>query len=365
MAHNCIDWTTTPPARKVPFLVLSYGDDRVYTSVPKELKTLEDIARKEFNLGDADIKISSSCMNLCGGLPARITESAWEHMSPYVGCATIEVVGLVVVEAPPPQELPPEPENAAAERDAGDPLNADKGNESDRGPGEAAREAVPDEDHQEDHDPVSAPEKQRDEPEEEEVGLPSSRKVGHRRRVVSENENEGDESEEERTIPARSQISALASPPKPAKAIKKERQSDYHSQTDAEQPGKPIKREKPDTSSANYSQSQAQSDTRSQAPTEPSENIKLVIRVAHRPSTQESKFTTKSATKVNKVLASACRSFGLDASRATLYLIVSMVDEEDGEVESLFPCDKNDTIARAGAETHTESRFLLKVVGEA
>ncbi|KAG6382072.1 hypothetical protein JVT61DRAFT_710 [Boletus reticuloceps] len=285
-------------------------------------------------------------------------------MSPYVGCATIEVVGPVVVEAPPPQELPPEPENAAAERDAGDPLNADKGNESDRVPGEAAREAPDELDHQGDHDPVPTPEKQRDKPEEEEVCSPSSRKAGHRRRV-SDGENEGDESEEERPIPARSQISALASPPKPAKAIKKERQSDYHSQTEAEQPGKPIKKEKPDTSSANYSQSQAQSDTRSQAPTEPSENLKLVIRVAHRPSTQESKFTTKSTTKVNKVLASACRSFGLDANRATLYLIVSMVDEEDGEVESLFPCDKNDTIARAGAESHTESRFLLKVVGEA
>ncbi|KAH0829039.1 hypothetical protein J3R83DRAFT_2494 [Lanmaoa asiatica] len=95
------------------------------------------------------------------------------------------------------------------------------------------------------------------------------------------------------------------------------------------------------------------------------QNHKLMIRVAHRSSKQESKFTTKSTTKVAKVLTTACKSFGLDASRATLYLIVFMEDDDLGEVENLFPCDKNDTIARAGAECDTESRFLLKIAGEA
>jgi hypothetical protein len=107
-----------------------------------------------------------------------------------------------------------------------------------------------------------------------------------------------------------------------------------------------------------------------------------MIRVAHRPSKQESKFTTKSTTRVAKVLAGACKSFGLDPNRyvrtyrpsfkqpntsdirATLYLIV-LTEDEDGEVDNLFPCDKNDTIARAGAERDTESRFLLKMAGEA
>ena len=46
-----------------------------------------------------------------------------------------------------------------------------------------------------------------------------------------------------------------------------------------------------------------------------------------------------------------------------MYLIVP-IEDEDGEVENLFPCDKNDTIARAGAERDTESRFLLKIAGE-
>lgn len=44
-------------------------------------------------------------------------------------------------------------------------------------------------------------------------------------------------------------------------------------------------------------------------------------------------------------------------------MIVSTEDEH-GEEENLFPCDKNDSIARAGAERDIESRFLLKIAGE-
>lgn len=60
---------------------------------------------------------------------------------------------------------------------------------------------------------------------------------------------------------------------------------------------------------------ESQSETVLQAPTESSENYKLMIRVAHRPSKQESKFTTKSTTKVHKVLTGVCKSFGFDASQ--------------------------------------------------
>ncbi|KIK97638.1 hypothetical protein PAXRUDRAFT_824747 [Paxillus rubicundulus Ve08.2h10] len=88
-----------------------------------------------------------------------------------------------------------------------------------------------------------------------------------------------------------------------------------------------------------------------------------MIRVAHRASKQESKFTTKGSTKVAKVIAGACKSFGLDATRATMYLIVSMEDE-DGMIENLFPCDKGDTVVRAGAEQDAESKFLLKIAGD-
>ncbi|KAI9568922.1 hypothetical protein HD554DRAFT_2314003 [Boletus coccyginus] len=329
MIHDCTDWTTTPPTRKTPLLILTRGDERVYTSVPKEFKTLEQVARREFDLGDVGIHFSSSCVNLCDGLPARITENAWEHISPYIGCATVQVSGPRAVEDQPPRDVPrnDQSDNDEAGPHAGAkrklPLDMDDGNDdeqSDHGPGDrlsaSAREAVRGEkdapsDREDDHDDASAPEGQH---EDEEVNAIPPRKL---RRVVSENEDEGDESER-----AKSQASPAASPPKSEKEIKKERLGDYRPQPDSQpaepphQPDKPIKQEK--QQNANGSQhphTESEFETQPRARTESRESHKVMIRVAHRPSKQESKFTTKSTTKVTKVLAGACKSFGLDASR--------------------------------------------------
>jgi hypothetical protein len=40
------------------------------------------------------------------------------------------------------------------------------------------------------------------------------------------------------------------------------------------------------------------------------------------------------------------------------------MEDEDGVVENLFPCDKRDTMVRAGAEQDAESKFLLKIAGD-
>ncbi|KAH7883334.1 hypothetical protein F5I97DRAFT_1904218 [Phlebopus sp. FC_14] len=93
------------------------------------------------------------------------------------------------------------------------------------------------------------------------------------------------------------------------------------------------------------------------------ENQRLVIRIAHRASKQESKFTTKSSTRVSKVVSGACKSFGLDAKQAALYLIVD-IEDEDEMTENFFLCHMDDTMARAGAEHDTESRFLLTIAGD-
>lgn len=193
------------------------------------------MARREFGLGDVDIHFSSSCVNLCNGLPARITESAWEHISPYIGCATVQVSGPRVVEDQPPRGEPSsltggvhlstrsdvprndQSDNDEAGRHAGTkrklPLDTDGGDDneqSDHGPGDrlsaSAREAVRDEkepsDREDDHDGASAPESQR---EDEQVGAVPPRKS---RRVMSESED--DESERERDVSATSQPSAAS-----------------------------------------------------------------------------------------------------------------------------------------------------------
>lgn len=97
--------------------------------------------------------------------------------------------------------------------------------------------------------------------------------------------------------------------------------------------GRPIKQEKRDSGSETQTRTslfdylwyrwitrplahaESQHDIQSQSQTESGESHKLMIRVAHRPSKQESKFTTKGTTKVAKVLAGACKSFGLDANQ--------------------------------------------------
>jgi hypothetical protein len=109
------------------------------------------------------------------------------------------------------------------EPDAGvNSFNTDKGNESDRGIASRsnafAREARDEQDvpsdHAADHDRPFTTDDQHEEPaDEEEVSVILPRKSRHRR-VVSEADDEGDDSEGERYVPARSQASAVDSPPK-------------------------------------------------------------------------------------------------------------------------------------------------------
>ncbi|KAH0829040.1 hypothetical protein J3R83DRAFT_2495 [Lanmaoa asiatica] len=193
MSHNCVDWTANPPTRKTPLLILAHGDDHVYTVVPKELKTLEEVARKEFNLGDVEIKFSSSCLNLCNELPARITESAWEHISPYIGDLLRGASIIHGGQAVSREEKPTVYEDMEDERDASAnsklPSNTDQGAESEQSdhgldgkPDVSAKEAVRDEenvpsDHGNDQVGASAPEDQHEDPSEEEASAKSSPKV--------------------------------------------------------------------------------------------------------------------------------------------------------------------------------------------
>ncbi|KAH7883333.1 hypothetical protein F5I97DRAFT_1904215 [Phlebopus sp. FC_14] len=91
MAHRCVDWTVSPPTRKTPLVVLSYGDTHVYATVPEELEALGDVARTEFGLGDVKLEFYSSCVNLCSDAPARIGPPVWEHIRPFVGCISVVV----------------------------------------------------------------------------------------------------------------------------------------------------------------------------------------------------------------------------------------------------------------------------------
>lgn len=86
-------------------------------------------------------------------------------------------------------------------------------------PDASAREAVRDEqsapsDHGNEREGASAPEDQPEEPWEEEVSAIPPRKSRNRRRLLSEDEDAGEESEREHDVPARPQVPPIASPPK-------------------------------------------------------------------------------------------------------------------------------------------------------
>ncbi|KIJ06381.1 hypothetical protein PAXINDRAFT_103389 [Paxillus involutus ATCC 200175] len=419
MAHSCVDWTTTPPTRKTPLLILSWGSDSVYTVVPAEFKTLEEVAREEFGFGNVEIEFSSSCINLCNGIPARISESVWEHITPYIGCISVAVRGLpsrgqsTTERLAEKRQAVPEPANAEPKLVTQE-NNADDhdGNPPEHGHDDSQsipiKETVTEEeDSSGDHvdGGTTAPEyDSHEEPEEaweEEVSAIPLPKLRRRHRVVSEDEDEDEgfgkppevlpklkaeksvqdhaSDTEKQSSRIKSPTPPLASPPKPpqplSREIKKERDPvDYSQSPGPPRPEtKPIKQEKRDSESRTpiyernsqptHTQSQSQSQSQTETQGDPCDHHRLMIRVAHRASKQESKFTAKSSTKVAKLIAGACKSFGLDATRATLYLIVAMEDE-DGVVENLFPCDKRDTMVRAGAEQDAESKFLLKIAGD-
>ncbi|KIJ59672.1 hypothetical protein HYDPIDRAFT_118303 [Hydnomerulius pinastri MD-312] len=99
MVHNCMDWTLTPPLRKSPLLVLSWGDVHVYTKIPEQFEALVAFARKKFDLETSELEFYSSCVNFCSEVPADVTQDVWEHIAPYIGCIT------VVEKTPPRKQL--------------------------------------------------------------------------------------------------------------------------------------------------------------------------------------------------------------------------------------------------------------------
>jgi hypothetical protein len=101
---------------------------------------------------------------------------------------------------------------------------------------------------------------------------------------------------------------------------------------------------------------------------------KYVVNIAYPPQSEESMFKTRGTYSVKKVLAGACKNFGLDFDRsvstslyrgisdcqtpissAHLKLIVEF-DDEDGD-KLLSDCDNGDTMARAGAVPN--ARFII------
>lgn len=424
-AHQCVDWSRSPPARKLDVLVLSYGDTHVYAVVPKLFKDLDRLAREEFNLGDARLEFYSSCIKLCNvDIPARIGEHVWEYISSLIGCLLVVARTPTVKHAreseatshltppPPEQSIMPsvhdgesellmnedERHNSSystADKTGGegapggmdlptDEGNIEKGEENgNSSPGKSGlASSVEDtrttDDDQEAQGTGTVMRKRRarqllenlPESEEEEP-------MARRRRIIKTNQEETSPLSSGqlgmRGPSTRSRKRMPRSPTKPSREAAGEHEPVDDMTFESQKRG------------ASHSQSRSIKDERTvvNSPSTPAHKVsepepvftqvprgtqqdgpeRMYIIVAHRPSKQESKFAVKGSTKVSKVISSVCKSFTLDASDAKLFLIIDTADE-DGIMENLFPCDVDDSMTRAGAEPSNESKFVLMLPGD-
>ncbi|KIM63922.1 hypothetical protein SCLCIDRAFT_1213721 [Scleroderma citrinum Foug A] len=415
MPHQCINWLSN--RRRINVLVLSHGDTHVYTIVPTEFKDLQELARKEFDLGDADFEFYSSCHNVCNsGIPARIREQVWSEISSYIGCLSVVMRDPPASEhpvqpsnttpsTPPPEQSyrldvsePDVPMNATQEYDSGliasmnetgtgdadEDLDVPAEDPNDRTKSDNNRPLtlVQDEDLKTSGDEGKSQGTTRQLRRRRSVGFmvtddedPTPRRRT-RRELASSSIDNGQSGKRESGSKTKKQRVASMSR-SPSKGAIKERETIDLSPLktpapaqDFPSPIRPIKLEKTADKTPMSSQIREEDlpsePTNTQVPTDSGqqhENQRVVIRVAHRISRQESKFTVKGSTKVSKVITSVCRSFGLDPSQARLFLIVD-TDDDDGIMENLFPCDSTDSMVKAGAEASGESKFLLKLAEE-
>ncbi|KAJ3864539.1 hypothetical protein EV359DRAFT_63919 [Lentinula novae-zelandiae] len=108
------------------------------------------------------------------------------------------------------------------------------------------------------------------------------------------------------------------------------------------------------------SQNQSQTQTQTSTSTEPEPRFKIRI---WGPRDQNGEFMTKKKHTVRKVLAGACKNFGLDPVQAKLQLVVELPDEFTGEMVSHhYDCDNEDTVGKAGIGP--ESTLKVCVLGE-
>ena len=260
MAHNCVDWSTRPPTRKTPLLVLSRGDVHVYTLVPHELKvsprphtTTPAHARDRHSKRSRQGNSTSATSTCISSRPAPTSATTNPRASPQTHGNTSarlsdvrpsrSLVRAKVTRDPRPklslnvQPTAPEIAHTRGKRKA--PPDADDkehGNERALG-ARLDREAVRDDQTMSDHGSdrpgasLLGDSDRQEEPWEEDVSVFPPPRARARRRLASEDEDEGDASEQDHTAPATSPTfpgSPVASPPKPTQQSAQSRHRPCH-----------------------------------------------------------------------------------------------------------------------------------------
>ncbi|KAJ3993974.1 hypothetical protein F5050DRAFT_1777920 [Lentinula boryana] len=111
-----------------------------------------------------------------------------------------------------------------------------------------------------------------------------------------------------------------------------------------------------DASPQNHIQSQTQTQMGTSADSEPRFKIKI-----WGPRNQNGEFMTRKKHTVRKVLAGACKNFGINPSQAKLQQVFELDDEITGQVVSHYcDCDNDDTVGKAGIGPESTLRVFVE-----
>ncbi|KAJ4471552.1 hypothetical protein J3R30DRAFT_1093777 [Lentinula aciculospora] len=115
-----------------------------------------------------------------------------------------------------------------------------------------------------------------------------------------------------------------------------------------------------DASAQSQDQSQTQTQTQTATSADPEPRFKIKI---WGPGRQNGEFMTRKRHTVRKVLAGACKNFGVDPSQAKLQQVFELPDEFTGQIVSHhYDCDNDETVGQAGIGP--ESTLRVRVDGE-
>ncbi|EGO00557.1 hypothetical protein SERLA73DRAFT_71567 [Serpula lacrymans var. lacrymans S7.3] len=374
--------STINPQPRTPLLVLVYNEERVLVNTPNTYEELERVARVEFSLADENLIFHTRDLDICEEKDVRIHKGAWDIVRSLTGNISVTTTARAPLGADSDLIV----SNAAAYRVPGalEPLGEDDVLASARTE-QNVMNSLPSP-HSSSihsrHDPRQADPSLKDQAltsdsdgsDDASMRIKSPKKRQLLRQVMSDDEDDSDHPMGEPDEPDdhdddESGRSVFEDIPK-----RRDQGPVIEPAPSREQPKFPKVKEEPISGGMSFQKEKTplhkksgnshvgkttgvQEENVQESASNHTNDEKLLVSIAHRPTKQQAIFKTKGQTRVGKVLSGACKSFNLDYESARLLLIVTM--EEDGEtLEHFFECDKEETMTRVGAEK--ASSFIVE-----
>ncbi|KAJ7221567.1 hypothetical protein GGX14DRAFT_430181, partial [Mycena pura] len=353
----------TQATEDVSVLLVNLDGERKFLPRPETYKDLQRIVRSHYEIDSrAVLKFNVSTLDVCEGQDAEVTESAYPSLAPF-----LDVIS-VVIGAPgrdggmrTPAATPPLPVHADSEDQ--EDVQPEPGSSTSRRPENTSSRVESDTDTEDEEvfagsrygaDDASDSASTQDDDDEEDDDAPHTRRVLNSEfpaqlprvkaepvpaqlpRVKAEPESQRTPTRREET--PRANTHALAPTGSSRAAGASLDRTDSTASRDTVPDGAAAALDRVDSAA---SRDTRRSDAR----------FKIYITGPRR--NDRAEFMTRRGHSVRKVLAGACKTFGLDEDRARLMLCVRI--PEDGEMQvHHVECNKDETVAQSGVMARSE-----------